>query len=75
MTKVETLHVSLMRLSWSRDMSKMKLANQDAVEIKKQEIDIMYVPLAQAVMPKELVRPSRTAILREEAPDAKGHYP
>lgn len=35
----------------------------------------MYVPLVQAVMPKELVHPSRTAVLLEEVPDAKGHYP
>jgi hypothetical protein len=41
----------------------------------KQEIDIMYVPLVQAVMPKELEHPSRTAVLREKAPDAKGRYP
>ena len=41
---------------------------------KKKSCDIMYVPLVQAVMPEELVHPSRTADPRAEAPDARGHY-
>jgi hypothetical protein len=38
-------------------------------------LNIMYVPLVQAVMPEELVHPSHTGDPRAEAPDAKGRYP
>lgn len=45
------------------------------MEIGNKKIDIMYVPLVQAVTPEELVHLSRTAALLEEAPDARDHYP
>lgn len=42
---------------------------------EKKSCNIMCVPLVQAVMPEELVHPSRTAGPQAEAPDAKGRYP
>jgi hypothetical protein len=49
--------------------------NHEICNEDKRRVDIMYVPLVQAVMPEELVRQSRTAGPREEGPDAKDRYP
>jgi hypothetical protein len=45
-----------------------------AMEIERR-VDIMYVPLVQAVMPEELVHLSRTEDPREEEPDAIDRCP